>query len=117
MGISLDSSDVYHHLRLSNSIAHLFVFEVEGMLYQHVGLPMGWLLLPMVFTSFMRPAITFLHCPALLHLSWRWLPIYPVLRALGPTFVSMYLDDLLALLSCACNALALARAYLTYLAA
>ena len=69
---------------------------------------MGWLLSPMVFTKFMRPVIAFLHCPALLHTSWHWLPIYPVLYKLGPMFVSMYLDDLLALLSCARDAVALA---------
>ena len=61
----------------------------------------------MVFTKFMQPVIELLHCPALLHMSWHWLPIYPVLCELGPMFVSMYLDDLLALLSCACNAVAL----------
>ena len=69
---------------------------------------MGWLLSPMLFTKFMRPVIAFLCCPALLHTSWRWLPIYPVLCELGPMFVSMYLDDLLVLLSCAHNAVALA---------
>ena len=68
---------------------------------------MGWLLLPMVFTKFMRPVMAFLHCPALLHTSWRWLPIYPVLCELGPMFVLMYLDELLALLLCACNAVVL----------
>ena len=68
---------------------------------------MGWLLSPMVFTKLMRPVIAFLRWPALLHTSWRWLPIYPVLCELGPMFVLMYLDDLLALLSCACNAVAL----------
>ena len=68
---------------------------------------MGWLLSPMVFTKFMRPVIAFLHCPALLHTSWRWLPIYLVFCELGPMFVSMYLDDLLALLSCARDAVAL----------
>ena len=104
----MDSSDGYHHLRLSDSIAYLFMFEVGGVLYQHVGLPMGWLLSPMMFTKFMQPVITFLHCPALLHSSWHWLPIYLVLCALGPMFVSMYLDELLALLSCACDAVALA---------
>ena len=31
-----------------------------------------------------------------------------MLCELGPMFVSMYLDDLLVLLSCACNAVALA---------
>ena len=62
----------------------------------------------MVFTKFMRPVIAFLHCPALLHTSWRWLPIYLVLCELGPMFVSMYLNDLLALLSCARDAVALA---------
>ena len=56
----------------------------------------------------MRPVIAFLPCPAVLHMSWHWLPIYPVLCELGPMFVSMYLDDLLALLSCARNAVALA---------
>ena len=69
---------------------------------------MGWLLLPMVFTKFMRPVIAFLRCPALLHTSCRWLPVYPVLCELGPMFVSMYLNDLLALLSCARDAVALA---------
>ena len=69
---------------------------------------MGWLLSPMVFTKFVRPVIAFLHCPALLHTSWRWLPIYLVLCELGPMFVSMYLNDLLALLSCACDTVALA---------
>ena len=69
---------------------------------------MGWLLSPMVFTKFMQPVIAFLCCPTLLHMFWRWLPIYPVLCELGPMFVSIYLDDLLALLSCACNAVALA---------
>ena len=33
VGISLDLSDAYHHLRLSDSIAHLLTFEVGGMLY------------------------------------------------------------------------------------
>ena len=69
---------------------------------------MGWLLSPMVFTKLVRQVIAFLHCPALLHTSWRWLPIYPVLCELGPMFVSMHLDDLLALLSCARDAAALA---------
>ena len=69
---------------------------------------MGWLLLPLVFTRFMRLVIAFLRCPTLLHTSWRWLPIYPVLCELGPMFMSMYLNDLLALLSCACDAVALA---------
>ena len=69
VGISLDLSDAYHHLRLSGSIANLFMFEVGGVLYQHVGLPMGWLLLPMVFTIFIPLVITFLHCPALLYSS------------------------------------------------
>ena len=69
---------------------------------------MGWQLSPMVFTKFMQAVIAFLHCPALLHTSWRWLPIYLVLCELGPMFVLMYLNDLLALLSCACNAVALA---------
>ena len=69
---------------------------------------MGWLLSPMVFTKFMQPVIAFLRCPTLLHTSWRWLPIYLVLCELGPMFVSMYLNDLLALLSCACDAVALA---------
>ena len=108
VGISLDLSDAYHHLRLADSIGHLFTFEVGGVLYQHVGLPMGWLLSPMVFTKFLRPVIAFLRCPSLLHAEFRWLPIYPVLCALGPAFVSMYLDDLLALLSCARDAVALA---------
>ena len=44
----------------------------------------------------------------LLHPSWRWLPIYPVLCELGPMFVLMYLDDLLAFLSCARDVVALA---------
>ena len=61
----------------------------------------------MVFTKFMQPVIAFLRCPTLLHTSWHWLPIYPVLCELGPMFVSIYLDDLLALLSCARNAVAL----------
>ena len=61
----------------------------------------------MVFTKFMRLDIVFLHCPTLFHTSWRWLPIYPVLCELGPMSVSMCLDDLLALLSCACDAVAL----------
>ena len=61
----------------------------------------------MVFTKLMQSVIAFLHCPALLHTSWHWLPIYPVLCELGPMFVSMYLDDLFALLSCACYAVAL----------
>ena len=69
---------------------------------------MGWLLSPMVFTKFMQPVISFLCCPMLLHKSWHWLSIYLVLCELGPMFVSMYLDDLLALLSCACDAVALA---------
>ena len=69
---------------------------------------MGWLLSPMLFTKFMQPVITFLCCPALLHTSWHWLPIYPVLCELGPMFVLMYLDDLLALLLCARDAVALA---------
>ena len=69
---------------------------------------MGWLLSPMVFMKFMRPVIAFPRCPALLHTSWRWLPIYLVLCDLGPMFVLMYLDDLLALLSYARNAVALA---------
>ena len=61
----------------------------------------------MVFTKFMRPVIAFLRCPALLHTSWHWLPIYLVLCELDPMFVLMYLDDLLALLSCARDAVAL----------
>ena len=69
---------------------------------------MGWLLSTMVFTKFMQPVIAFFRCPVLLHMSWRWLPIYPVLCELGPMFVSMYLNDLLALLSCARDAVALA---------
>ena len=68
---------------------------------------MGWLLSLMVFTKFMQLVIAFLRCPALLDTSWRWLPIYLVLCELGPMFMSMYLDDLLALLSCACDAVAL----------
>ena len=67
---------------------------------------MGWLLSPMLFTKFMQPVVAFVHFPALLHTSWHWLPIYPVLCELGPMFVSMYLDDLLALLSCARDAVA-----------
>ena len=55
----------------------------------------------------MRPVIAFLCCPALLHTPCCWLPIYPVLCELGPTFVSMYLNDLLALLLCARDAVAL----------
>ena len=43
----------------------------------------------------------------MLHLSWRWSPIYLVLYALGPMFVLMYLDNLLALLSCDRDAVAL----------
>ena len=61
----------------------------------------------MVFTKFIRLVIAFLHCPALLHTSWHWLPIYPVLCELGPMFVLMYLDDLLVLLLCARDAVAL----------
>lgn len=60
---------------------------------------MGWLLSPMVFTKLMRTVISFLRHPELLQASYRWLPIFEVLRALGPTFISMYLDDLLALLA------------------
>ena len=108
MGISLDLSDVYHHLRLFNSIAYLFTFKVGGILFQHASLPMGWLLSPMVFTKFMQPMIEILCCPALLRLLWHWLPIYLVLCALDPTFVPMYLGDLLALLSCARDTVALA---------
>ena len=67
---------------------------------------MDWLLSPMVFTKLMQPVIAFLCCPALLHTSWHWLPIYPVLCELVHMFVLMYLDDLLALLSCAHDAVA-----------
>ena len=77
---------------------------------------MGWLLSPMVFTKFMQPVVAFVHFPALLHTSWHWLPIYPVLCELGPMFVSMYLDDLLALLSCAREAVALATVLFDLLA-
>ena len=69
---------------------------------------MGWLLSPIVLTKFMQPVIAFLHCPELLHMSWCWLPIYLVLCELGPIFMLMYLDDLLALLPCAHDAVALA---------
>ena len=62
----------------------------------------------MVFTKFMLPVIAFLCCPALLHSSWHWLATYLVLSELHPIFVLMHLDDLLALLSCARNAVALA---------
>ena len=62
----------------------------------------------MVFTEFIRLVIAFLRCPALLHTSWRWLPIYPVLCGLGPMFVSIYLNVLLALFSCAHDAVVLA---------
>ena len=71
---------------------------------------MGWLLSPMVFTKLMQPVIAFLHCPELLHISWHWLPIYPMLCEIGPMFVSMYLNDLLALLSCASDAVAIVAA-------
>ena len=41
VGISLDLSDAYHHLCIADSIGHLFTFELNGVCYQHVGLPMG----------------------------------------------------------------------------
>ena len=41
VGISLDLSDAYHHLRIADSIGHLFTFEIDGVCYRHVGLPMG----------------------------------------------------------------------------
>ena len=60
VGISLDLSDTYHNLRVADSISHLFTFEIDGAYYRHVGLPMGWLLSPMIFTKSMRPVIAFL---------------------------------------------------------
>ena len=63
VGSSLDLSDAYHHLRIADSIGHLFTFEIDGVCYRHVGLPMGWLLSPMIFTKFMRPVTSFLRCP------------------------------------------------------
>ena len=110
VGISLDLSDAYHHLRIADSIGHLFTFEIDGVCYRHVGLPMGWLLSPMIFTKFMRPVISFLRCPSLLHPSWHQLAVFRVLQTIGPSFISMYLDDLLALLASAADATALATA-------
>ena len=63
VGISLDPSDAYHHLQIADSIGHLFIFKINGVCYQHAGLPMGWLLSPMILTKFMPPVISFLQCP------------------------------------------------------
>ena len=41
VGISLDLSELYHHLRFSDSIPHLLMFEIGGVLHQYVRLPMG----------------------------------------------------------------------------
>ena len=62
VGISLDLSDAYHHLRIADSIGHLFTIDTDGVCYSHVGLPMGWQLSPMIFTKFMRLVISFLQC-------------------------------------------------------
>ena len=63
VGISLDLSDAYHYLCIADPIGHLFTFKLDGVCYRHVGLPMGWLLSPMIFAKFMRPVISFLRCP------------------------------------------------------
>ena len=41
VGISLDLSDACNNLCIADSIGHLFIFEIDGACYQHVGLPMG----------------------------------------------------------------------------
>ena len=33
VGISLDLSNAYHHLRIADSIGHLFTFELDGVCY------------------------------------------------------------------------------------
>ena len=63
VGISLDLSDAYHRLRIADSIGYLFTFEIDGVCHCHIGLPMGWLLSRLIFTTFMRPVISFLRCP------------------------------------------------------
>lgn len=63
VGISLDLSNAYHHLSIADSIGHLFTFELDGVCFRHVGLPMGWLLSPMIFTRLIWPVISFLRCP------------------------------------------------------
>ena len=69
--MSLDLIDTYHNLRIADYIGHLFTFEIDGVYYQHVRLPMGWLLLPMIITKFMRPVISLFHCPYLLNPAWQ----------------------------------------------
>ena len=99
LGISLDLSDMYHHLQVVDSIGYLLTFEIGGVLYKHVGLPMGWLLSSLVFTKLLRPVISFLRCPSLLSATYCLLPINKVLQALGPCFISMYIDNLLTLVA------------------
>ena len=84
------------------------MFEMDSMCYWHVGLPMGWLLSPMIFTKFMRPVISFLNCPTLLHPAWQQLPAFLILQVIRPCLISTYLEDLLMLLASMADATALA---------
>lgn len=57
---SLDLSDGYYHFRLEEDSIKFFAFSFEGVIYELVGLNMGWTRSPGVFTDMLRPAVRWL---------------------------------------------------------
>lgn len=98
VGVSFDISDAYHHLELHPTIQQFFTFQVGEYTYRCRGLPFGWSLSPYVFTKFMRPVIAALRSPSLMGPRLQYLRLYQLLSDLPVKLVSVFLDDILALL-------------------
>ncbi len=94
LGASLDLRDGYHHVRLHPELRKYFTFNVNGMFYECIALPFGWSLAPAIFTKLMRPVLAIIRAPTLVQL-----PSSFLLAAYSCMTASIYLDDLLVLLT------------------